>query len=148
MKKLIYLFSLILLVAGTSCGNGNGSSASEDNEQTATEFNSSDSDTEGEGETAVNDSDEDSDNSYSSSSSTSDEDFDEFLAAYEKYIDKYIALVKKAKDGDTSAMTDAASMMSEAQEYGEKLEKISGDLTPAQLAKFQKLQQKLLKAAQ
>lgn len=92
--------------------------------------------------------DDDPDDSYSTISSTSDEDFDEFLAAYEKYIDKYIALMKKAKDGDYSAMADAASLMSDAQEYGEKLQKISGSLTPTQLAKFQKLQQKLISAAQ
>lgn len=82
-----------------------------------------------------------------SQSSSSDSDFDEFLAAYEDYIDKYIALMKKAKDGDVSAMADAGSLMASAQEYGEKLQKMSGDLTPAQIAKFQKLQQKLLKAA-
>lgn len=81
------------------------------------------------------------------STSTSDGDFNEFLASYEKYIDNYIALMKKAKDGDYSAMSDAASMMSDAQEYGEKLQKISGNLTPAQISKFQKLQQKLLSAA-
>ena len=90
----------------------------------------------------------DTEDEIETSSSTSDEDFDEFLAAYEKYIDKYIALMKKAKDGDYSAMADAASLMSDAPEYGEKLQKMSGNLTPSQLAKFQKLQQKLLSAAQ
>lgn len=93
------------------------------------------------------DDDEDDDNNVSFSSSTSDEDFDEFLEAYENYIDKYIALLKKAQDGDYSAMADAASLMSDAQEYGEKLQKMKGNLTAAQLAKFQKLQQKLLNAA-
>lgn len=83
----------------------------------------------------------------SSSSSSSDENFDEFLAAYEKYINSYIALMKKANDGDVTAVAEAASMMAEAQEYSDKLQKLSGDLTPAQLAKFQKLQQKLLNAA-
>lgn len=109
---------------------------------------SDDSDTEVVEEITMEESDEDSNDSYSSSSSSSDENFDEFLAAYEKYIDKYIALMKKAKNGDYSAMSDAASLMSEAQEYGEKLQKLSGNLTPAQLAKFQKLQQKLISAAQ
>lgn len=99
-------------------------------------------------EIAVVDSDEDSDDSYSSSSSTSDEDFDEFLTAYENYINKYIAIMQKAKNGDYSAMTEASTLMQDAQEYGEKLQKMSGSLTPAQIAKFQKLQQKLLSAAQ
>lgn len=83
-----------------------------------------------------------------SSASSSDEDFDEFLSAYESYIDKYIAMLKKAKDGDYTAMAEAATLMKDAQAYAEKLQKISGNLTPAQLAKFQKLQQKLIKAAQ
>lgn len=93
--------------------------------------------------------DDDDDNELTSNiPSTSDTDFDEFLTAYENYINKYIALMQKAKDGDYSAMADAASLMSDAQEYGEKLQKMSGSLTPAQIAKFQKLQQKLLSAAQ
>ena len=84
----------------------------------------------------------------SPSTSTSDTDFDEFLTAYENYINKYIAIMQKAKNGDYSAMTEAATLMQDAQEYGEKLQKMSGSLTPTQLAKFQKLQQKLLSAAQ
>lgn len=96
---------------------------------------------------AVTSDEDDSQSSYSSNSSSQDAEFDEFLASYEKYIDKYIALMKKAKNGDYSAMADAASMMSDAQEYAEKLQKVSGNLTPAQLAKFQKLQQKLINAA-
>ena len=82
------------------------------------------------------------------SSSISNTDFDEFLTAYENYINKYIAIMKKVKDGDYSAMTEAATLMQDAQEYGEKLQKISGDLTPAQMVKFQELQQKLIRAAQ
>lgn len=81
------------------------------------------------------------------STSTSDTDFDEFLTAYENYIDKYIAIMQKVKNGDYSAMSEATTLMKDAQEYGEKLQKMSGNLTPAQLAKFQKLQQKLISAA-
>lgn len=90
----------------------------------------------------------DEDDSSSIASSSSDADFDEFLTAYEDYINKYIALLQKAKNGDYSAMTEAATLMQDAQEYGEKLQNVSGSLTSAQIAKFQKLQQKLLKAAQ
>ena len=82
------------------------------------------------------------------SPSTSDIDFDEFLTAYENYINKYIAIMQKAKNGDYSAMTEAATLMQDAQEYGEKLQKMSGSLTSAQIAKFQNLQKKLISAAQ
>lgn len=83
----------------------------------------------------------------SSDIASSDEDFDEFLKSYENYVDKYIALMKKAKNGDATAIAEAASLYSDAQEYAEKLQKISGNLTASQLAKFQKLQQKLISAA-
>lgn len=90
----------------------------------------------------------DSSSSSYSSSSSDDGDFDDFLAAYEKYINNYIAVMKKAQNGDLSAMEEAASLMADAEEYSRKLQSVSGDLSPTQLAKFQKLQQKLLKAAQ
>lgn len=52
----------------------------------------------------VNDVDSTSDYSSFSSSPTSDEDFDAFWAASEKYIGKFIAMMKKAKTGVCSAM--------------------------------------------
>lgn len=92
--------------------------------------------------------DDDNNNSYSSAGSSTDSDFDEFLTAYENYVNKYISIMQKAKNGDYSAIAEAATLMQDAEEYGEKLQKMSGSLTSAQLAKFQKLQQKLLSAAQ
>ena len=92
--------------------------------------------------------DDDNNNSYSSAGSSTDSDFDEFLTAYENYVNKYISIMQKAKNGDYSAIAEATTLMQEAEEYGEKLQKMSGSLTSAQLAKFQKLQQKLLSAAQ
>lgn len=80
--------------------------------------------------------------------SASDSDFDETLAAYENFVDKYIALLQKAEDGDYTAFTDAASLAKDAQEYDAKLKRMSGSLTPAQLAKFEKVQMKLLNAMQ
>lgn len=77
----------------------------------------------------------------------SDTNFDEFLAAYEKYINKFISIQQKAKTGDYSAITEAASLLQDAQEYGEKIQNMSGNLTPSQLVKFQKLQQKFINAS-
>lgn len=77
---------------------------------------------------------------------SSDKEFDEFLASYEKFIDKYVALMKKANDGDFDAISEALNLQEDAEEYEKKLEKIKGNLTMDQVVKFQKLQQKLLKA--
>lgn len=100
-------------------------------------------------ETSVSDSDDDNGESASSSkSSVSSSDVDAMLKSYEEYIDKYIALMKKAKNGDMSALAEYPGLMQKAQDFGEKLEACKGDLTTSQLAKFTKLQTKLLKAAQ
>ena len=96
-------------------------------------------------ELSVIDADDDDDDDVDSSS---DNDVDEFLAAYENYINNYISLIKKAKTGDAAAIADAASLLSDANEYGEKLQKMKSELTSSQLAKFNKLHQKLLKAVQ
>lgn len=79
---------------------------------------------------------------------SSDVDFDDYLDSYEEYMDQYISLLQRASDGDMTAMSEYPAIMQKAKEMGDKMEKLSGDLTPAQLARFQKLQMKFLKAAQ
>jgi hypothetical protein len=97
----------------------------------------------------------------SSSSTTSDEDvneevvtknsgntnWDKILADYESYTDKYIKLLKKAKAGDASAMSEYMEMLEKAQQFQESLSDANDDLTPAQLQKFTKIQMKLANAA-
>lgn len=82
------------------------------------------------------------------SSSSSSEDFDAALDSYEKYVDKYIALLKKASKGDMTAMAEYPSLMQQAQECGDKLSSAKGDLTASQMARYTKIQMKMLKAAQ
>ncbi len=74
-------------------------------------------------------------------------DMDDFLDAYESYVDKYIATLKKASDGDMSALTEYAALLDEANEYGDKLSKASGSLTAAQLKRYTQIHEKMLKAA-
>lgn len=104
-----------------------------------------------------------SSSSSSSSSSYSDDDDDEddkpitkkssgknwdkVLADYESYTDKYIQLLKKANSGDMSAMTEYVSMLEKAQALQESLSDADDEMTPAQLQKFMKIQQKLINAA-
>lgn len=80
--------------------------------------------------------------------SESSEDIDELLADYEQYYDSYIKMMKKAQKGDMTALADYADMLQKAQEIGNKLENVKGDLSAKQLATFNRIQNKLMKAAQ
>ncbi len=90
---------------------------------------------------------EDNDNDLSETTS-GDENFDEWLNEYEEYCNSYIALMKKASNGDMSAIAEYTKMLQKAQKMSKKMEDVKGNLTPVQLAKFQRIQAKLMKAAQ
>lgn len=75
------------------------------------------------------------------------EDWDKVLKSYESYIDQYIKLLKKASTGDATALSDYPAMMEKATDLSDKLDKASDNMSPAQLAKFMKLQTKLVEAA-
>lgn len=90
----------------------------------------------------------DSDNSSSSEvSTTSDNNWDSVIDDYEEFIDKYIALLKKAKAGDMDAVSEYASMLSKAQSLQSKLNSAQNDLTTAQAARFSKIVTKMASAA-
>lgn len=97
---------------------------------------------------AAGDGEEEANAEETEETTTSDVDFDEYLDSYEEYVDQYRSLMQKASEGDMSALAEYPAMMQKAQEMGEKMQNLSGDLTPAQLARFQKLQMKLLKDLQ
>lgn len=80
--------------------------------------------------------------------SESSEDIDELLAEYEQYYDSYIKMIRKANKGDMTALADYADMLQKAQEIGNKLENVKGDLSAKQLAAFNRINNKLMKAAQ
>jgi len=85
--------------------------------------------------------------SYSSSSSSS-QDWDALLDSYEQYVDEYVSFVKKAANGDASAMSEYPSLLQKAQEYGEKLESAQGDMSASQLSRYTQITNKMLQAAQ
>lgn len=93
------------------------------------------------------DSDYSSDDDSESVFGNDSEDWDAVLKSYENYIDQYIKLMKKAKNGDASAMTEYAEMMEKATDLAEKMESAGDDLSTAQMNKFMKLQTKLANAA-
>ena len=78
---------------------------------------------------------------------SSSNDWDSILDDYETYIDKYIKLYKKAKNGDMDALTEYPALLDKAQSLADKLSKAQSDFKPAQASRFLKLQQKLANAA-
>lgn len=75
-------------------------------------------------------------------------EWDKVLDSYEKYIDQYAKLYKKAQAGDMSAMTEYASMLEKANDLSSKLNGAKSDMSAAQMARFTKLQSKLVSAVQ
>lgn len=83
------------------------------------------------------------------SSATKSSEWDEVLDDYEKYIDQYIKLYKKATAGDMSAMTEYASMLEKAESLENKLKKAkNGTLTASQISRMAKIQNKMISAIQ
>ena len=92
------------------------------------------------------DNDETSDDDSSFDETSEDNNLDELLDKYEEYYDTYISLMKKAKNGDMSAVVEYGKYLKKSQELSKKIEQAKGDLTTSQLARFQKTQMKLMKA--
>lgn len=88
------------------------------------------------------------DDNISSSNDSPSVDFDELLDSYEKYVDKYISLMRKAKNGDASAMSEYPDLLEEANELSSKIKNVQGELTSSQLSRYTKISNKMLKAAQ
>lgn len=74
-----------------------------------------------------------------STSNSSDNDWDSVLDDYEKFVDKYIKLFKKAQNGDTSAITEYAECLEKAQGLQEKLENAKSNLTSKQANRLAKI---------
>ena len=79
-----------------------------------------------------------------SASSGSSSDWDSILNTYEKYVDQYIVIYKKALNGDISAASKMESMLEKAQELQNKLENAGSVLTPSQTARLAKINAKLM----
>lgn len=111
------------------------------------ESTSLDDDAASDDETTEESADESSDDEETSES-TDGTNYDELLTAYERYYNKYISILKKASKGDMTSMQEAAELMQEANNIGEKMANAKGEMSVAQWARFQKIQLKLIKAAQ
>ena len=83
-----------------------------------------------------------------SCSSTGCADCDSMLDSYEQYVNKYIALLKKASNGDMTAMAEYAGLMQKAQELSDKMDGAQGDMSASKWARYVKITTKMTTAAQ
>lgn len=81
-----------------------------------------------------------------SKSKSSSTNWDAILDEYESFVDKYIALAKKASAGDISALTEYAEYMEKAEDLADDLEDAEDEMTAAQIARYSKISMKLTNA--
>lgn len=93
------------------------------------------------------DDNDDDDDDDASSSSSSSEDWDALLDSYDDYVTKYITYMKKAANGDMSALSEYPSLMQKAQEFSERMSNAQGEMTAKQWARYMKITNKMSQAA-
>lgn len=81
-------------------------------------------------------------------SNSGSKDWDALLRSYEQYVNKYISLMKKAKNGDMSAMTEYVEFLQKAQELSREMDGAQGDMSASQWSRYMRITSKLAEAAQ
>lgn len=80
----------------------------------------------------------------------SGENWEEFLDAYERYVDKLLPYLRKASNGDMNALADYPRMMSEAERFSNKIQNANtnGMMTSSQWQRYMKIQRKILEESE
>lgn len=143
MKIVNFLGVFAVVLALVSCGNSK--TEREDSSNAALEMLD---DAASQTEQVMDDASAETSYSEEESESSDGEDWDSLLDSYEEYVDMYVSLLKKASSGDLSAVSEYTSYMSKAQEVSQKMADATSKLSPAQLSRFNKINQKMLQAAQ
>lgn len=143
MKIVNFLGVFAVVLALVSCGNSK--TEREDSSNAALEMLD---DAASQTEQVMDDASAETSYNEEESESSDGEDWDSLLDSYEEYVDMYISLLKKASAGDLSAVSEYTSYMSKAQEVSQKMADATSKLSPAQLSRFNKINQKMLQAAQ
>ncbi len=79
------------------------------------------------------------------SESSSSTDWDELLDEYEEYVDDYVRVYKKTKNGDVDALRECSDILERAQDVYSQMSDAS-DMTAAQLNRMNEIHQKMLKS--
>lgn len=143
MKIVNFLGVFAVVLALVSCGNSK--TEREDSSNAALEMLD---DAASQTEQVMDDASAETSYDEEEPASSNGEDWDSLLDSYEEYVDMYISLLKKASSGDMSAVSEYTSYMSKAQEISQKMADATSKLSPAQLNRFNKINQKMLQAAQ
>ncbi|MBR5687807.1 MAG: hypothetical protein IKX36_07600 [Prevotella sp.] len=83
-----------------------------------------------------------------SSSSRGSSDVDAMLDSYDRYVTNYISYARKAADGDMTAIAEYTKLAREAEELSRRIEACEGDMSSAQLARYQRITMRMAQAAQ
>ncbi|MDE6792538.1 MAG: hypothetical protein K2J48_05600 [Muribaculaceae bacterium] len=75
--------------------------------------------------------------------SSSSNNWDSILDEYEQYCNKLASMSKKALAGDVTVMAQYSSTLEQAQRLADKLENAQGEMTPAQVARLNKIAAKM-----
>lgn len=90
----------------------------------------------------------DDDDTDATSDETGGDDIDAMLDSYEEFVDEYISYVKKAANGDVSALAQYPKVMAKAEALDKKIKSVKSDLTSSQMQRYMKITAKMTKAAQ
>ena len=136
-------FALLAMLIITACGKKQESSESLSSETTTIDGNMGEYDevVEEVSVEAPADNDAPADNKAAASSSSNN--WDTLLDEYEQYCNKLASMSKKALAGDVSVMTEYSSALEQAQRLSDKLENAQGEMTPAQVARLNKIAAKM-----
>lgn len=147
MKIVNYLGVFAVVLALVSCGNSK-TERTEDSVESSNAALEMLDDAASQTEQVMDDASAETSYNEEESELSDGEDWDSLLDSYEEYVDMYISLLKKASAGDLSAVSEYTSYMSKAQEVSQKMADATSKLSPAQLSRFNKINQKMLQAAQ
>ena len=79
--------------------------------------------------------------------SSNSRDWDKVLDDFESYVDHYISLLKKATNGDLSALTEYAVVLEKAEKLEKDLNAAQNEMTNAQMKRYVRITKKMTDAA-
>lgn len=141
MKKVLFVATLFAATTLTSCGSGDKTNNDKSPSTSTTASPSTES-------TTSTDTKKEESSSSEATTSSSSKNWDNVLSDYEKYVDDYVVLYKKAMKGDATAMQEYPAIMQKAQDLQKSLDDAKNDkgFTASHASKMMKIQQKMLDA--
>ena len=130
-------FALLVMLIITGCGKKQELPEALSSETTTIDGNM------GEYDEVVEDVSVDAPADNKAAASSSSNNWDTLLDEYEQYCNKLASMSKKALAGDVSVMTEYSSALDQAQRLSDKLENAQGEMTPAQVARLNKIAAKM-----